>query len=392
MQDLAPHAHTGTERAGVPAAGIAGEGRAHLQATPYGADSLRRDQVERVCVFRALQLGDMLCTVPALRSLRAGFPRAAIALVGLPWARAFVRRFRRYADEFIEFPGHPAMPEQPARTGLWSEFVACMRARRFDLALQLHGSGETSNALVAAFGARRCAGFHPASDAAPDPALFLAWDAREPEVLRYLRLMRHLGLPDRGPALEWPPLEADEMPAPAVLAGPDYVCVHPGARLLSRRWPVERFAEVADRLAALGHTIVITGAAEEASLAAELARRMRTRPLDLSGKTSLGGLAELVRRARLLVCNDTGVSHIAAAVGTPSVVICCGADPLRWAPLDTTRHRVLYRDTDCRPCMHAACPIGHGCATGIAPARVVEEALRLLRSEPRSATRDEVLP
>ena len=155
--------------------------------------------------------------------------------------------------------------------------------------------------------------------------------------------------------------------------------------------PVERFAAVADALAASGYAIVLTGAAEEAELAAELTRRMHAAAVNLCGKTSLGGLARLIQRARLIVCNDTGVSHVAAAVGTPSVVVCCGADPLRWAPLDAVKHRVLHLPLDCRPCMHAVCPIGHACALGITPDRVVEEALGLLRSRVRTGAAQEAL-
>jgi ADP-heptose:LPS heptosyltransferase len=355
-------------------------------------DRLRPDRIRDVCVFRALQLGDMLCTVPALRSLRSALPDASIVLVGLPWARSFVRRFHRYIDEFIEFPGHPAMPEQPARPQLWSDFVAMVRARRFDLALQMHGSGEISNDVVAAFGAARCAGFCPGVEAAPDPGTFLTWQAHEPEVLRYLRLMRHLGFPDCGTDLEWPFLDGDDSgDLPQALGRESYVCVHPGARLPSRRWSVGRFAQVADRLAAGGYAVVVTGSAEEASLTAELVQRMREPALDLAGKTSLGGLAQLIGHARLLVCNDTGVSHVAAAVGTPSVVVCCGADPLRWAPLDAVRHRVLYQPLDCRPCMHAVCPIGHACALAITPDQVADEAMRSLRNRMRSGAGEEVL-
>jgi ADP-heptose:LPS heptosyltransferase len=303
-----------------------------------------------------------------------------------------VRRFHRYIDEFIEFPGHPAMPEQPARQALWADFIAHMRARRMDFALQLHGSGEVSNDVVAAFGAARCGGFCANADAAPDPTTFLTWQPREPEVLRYVRLMRHLGMPDSGTELEWPRLEDDADGAvPPELERGSYVCVHAGARLPSRRWPVERFAEVADRLSRCGYTVVVTGSEEEASLAAGLVRHMSAPALNLAGKTSLGGLAQLIRCARLLICNDTGVSHVAAAVGTPSVVVCCGADPERWAPLDGLRHRVLHEPLACRPCMHWVCPIGHTCALAITPDRVAEEAMGLLRNRVRSGAGEEVL-
>jgi ADP-heptose:LPS heptosyltransferase len=104
---------------------------------------------------------------------------------------------------------------------------------------------------------------------------------------------------------------------------------------------------------------------------------MREPARDLAGCTTLGGLAALIARARLLVCNDTGVSHIAAAMRTPSVVIACGSDPKRWAPLDRELHRVLSHPVPCRPCAYAECPIGHGCALGIAARDVIRETTRL---------------
>ena len=128
-----------------------------------------------------------------------------------------------------------------------------------------------------------------------------------------------------------------------------FVCLHPGARLQSRRWPVGRFASLARQLAADGHRIVVTGTHDEAALCAEVAQAAGPGAVDLCGCTSLGALAALVANARLVVCNDTGMSHVAAAVRTPSVVVSCGADPHRFAPEDATRHRVLFETTPCRP-------------------------------------------
>jgi len=118
---------------------------------------------------------------------------------------------------------------------------------------------------------------------------------------------------------------------------------------------------------------VLTGGKGELALADEVAQHMRSTPLNLAGKTTLGGLGALVARARLVVCNDTSVSHIAAAVRTPSVVVACGSDPRRWAPLDQQLHRVLWHDIACRPCMNAECPIGHPCALAVSSAMVIQE-------------------
>jgi ADP-heptose:LPS heptosyltransferase len=347
-----------------------------------------------IAVLRALQLGDMLCAVPALRALRAAYPQACITLIGLPWARELAARFSRYVDDFIEFPGFPGLPERACDPRAFTAFLADAQDRRFDLALQLHGDGRVSNAVAALLGARECAGYFPRGGPCPDAFRFLPWEPREHEVLRPLRLLERLGVPGAGIDLEFP-LDAVDEEELARLARAfrfrpgHYVCVHPGAQLASRRWPAERFARVADALAAEGHTIVLTGAAGEAALTCAVAGAMRSRPVDLTGRTSLGALAALVANARLLVCNDTGVSHIAAATRTPSVVVSCGADTARWAPLDPTRHRVLAYEVACRPCGYAACPYGHECAHGVAPGAAVEEARALLERFP-AGSRDAV--
>ncbi|HYG55980.1 MAG TPA: glycosyltransferase family 9 protein [Burkholderiales bacterium] len=320
----------------------------------------------KIAVFRALQLGDLLCAVPALRALHAEYPAARITLVGLPWAKEFARRFRPYVVDFLEFP---CPPEDAGNSGLLTPFFEEAWRRRFDLAVQMHGSGEITNPLVARMGARRIAGY--GIDAS------LEWRPREHEIGRWLRLAAHLGAPSRGRHLEFPLGEADWQEWRRLGLEPGaYAVVHPGSQLPSRRWPAQRFARVADALAREGLQVVLTGTAGEAALTREISARMVAEARDLAGLTTLGGVAALIARARLLVSNDTGVSHIAAAVRTQSVVVACGSDPLRWAPLDHERHRVLHHPVECRPCMHAVCPIGHPCALGVAAEQVIGECTR----------------
>lgn len=340
----------------------------------------------RIGIFRALQLGDMLCAVPALRALRAAAPEAKITLIGLPWASDFVSRFNRYVDDHVSFPGFPGMPEQPARLDRLPGFIAAMQSRRFDLLLQMHGSGGVTNPLAVAFGAARNAGFYSEGSFCPDPAGFMPWDASQHEVRRNLQLLAHLGVPTLGEDLEFPLDEVDyralQADCPTLPAPGTYVCIHPGARLSSRRWDAIRFAGVAERLQKDGLKVVLTGAAQELELVNAVARAMREPPLNLCGRTQLGAFAALVSRARLVVCNDTGISHIAAAVRTPSIVICCGADPLRWAPLDRRRHRTLAADVPCRPCMHSVCPTDHACAAQVQVSDVVSAAHMALSDNP----------
>jgi ADP-heptose:LPS heptosyltransferase len=323
-------------------------------------------------------LGDMLCAVPALRALRHAWPQACITLVGLPWAAALAERLD-CVDDFIALPGHPGLPEIACDVHRLPAFLQAVQGRAFDLALQLHGSGNIVNTLVASFGARATAGFFDAQAWVPpaDRDRYLAWPVAGHEIERLLALTDHLGLPRRGLHLEFPLAPADHAAARALLAplvaGRPYAVVHAGAQLPSRRWDVERFAAVARQLAAQGVQTVLTGGPDETALAGALARRLDGACLDLSGQTSLWTLGALVDAAHCVVCNDTGISHIAAARGCRSVVVSCGADVARWAPLDHDRHRVLAQDLPCRPCAHRVCPYGHECATGISAAQVLAQ-------------------
>jgi ADP-heptose:LPS heptosyltransferase len=290
-------------------------------------------------------LGDMLCAVPALRAFRRGFAEAAIVLVGLAWARAFAERFEHLVDGFLELPGFPGLPEVPPRVADLPAFLAEAHAHRFDLVVQLHGNGRVTNTIALLLGGRRTAGFHPPGEPSPGGELFIPYPDAGHEIHRLLRLPEHLDLPVDGDRLEFPLRPADEEElaglAPELHAG-EYACVHPGARS-ARPWPPDRFAAVGDALAARGLRVVLTGTNAEADVTRRVSGLMRAPALDLAGRTTLGGLGALLARARLLVSNDTGVSHLAAALRVPSVVVVTTSDPGRWAPLDRERHRVVVR-------------------------------------------------
>jgi len=309
---------------------------------------LGRMRIERLAIFRALQIGDMLCSVPALRAMRGALPRARITLVGLPWAVQFARRYRQYVDDFVAFPGHPAFPEQPVREHELEAFYGAMRARDFDLALQMHGSGQVSNRIVGEFGAKAVAGCVAPGSASVDPTSFMAYPEQGAEPLRLLRLAEFLGAPAMGVHPEFPLTEEDERELQdrglaANLEPGSYLCVHPGARIRDRCWPPARFAEVADSLAdEFGLKVVLTGSATEGDLTAAVAGHMRNKAIDTASPISVGAMAALMSRARLLVCNDTGVSHIAAGLRLPSVVVFGKSDMQRWAPLDQERHRCIW--------------------------------------------------
>ncbi len=315
-----------------------------------GGPWLELSRVERIVLLRALHLGDFLCSVPALRALRERFPKAEITLVGLPWARELVTRYS-YVDVFLEFPGYRCLEGvgwSPARS--W-DFFQQARAAEYDLAIQMHGDGSKSNRFVAQLGAKATVGYRTPEETGRGLLdLELQMRPREHEIARCLRLVEALGAAGT-PELEFRITLADwlEIEAVAEQTGLDLgrpmIAVHPGAKDPARRWPAERFAATASRLAPeLGAQVVITGGAGEVPLAEQVASSVAAPTFVLAGRTSIGGLAALLATQKLLVTNDTGVSHLAAAVRTPSVVLFGPTDPARWAPLDARRHRAVRPD------------------------------------------------
>lgn len=336
-----------------------------------------------IAVFRALNLGDMLCSMPAFKALRAALPDTKIVLIGLASAAPLVERNRDCIDELLIFPGDPAFPEQTVQHDALPRFYRSVARRHFDLILQMHGSGTHSNRLVRAMRARQWAGFVPQASMA-EPGRLMPWPDDLPEARRYLALLAWMGV--EVPQAASPTLNlssSDHAEATAVarergLVPERCVLVHPGARLVSRRWPVERYAAVASALIQRGWQVAVTGSASEASLAAQLQRMTHGEAINLCGATSLGGLAALLDQTRLLICNDTGVSHVAASVGARSIVIASGSDVRRWAPENRKQHVVLHWPMPCRPCMRMECPYAHPCARAVTVEQVLLEADRAL--------------
>jgi ADP-heptose:LPS heptosyltransferase len=338
-------------------------------------------------VVRALFLGDLLLAVPALRALRAGFPGAEIALIGLPWAVSFVHRFGHYVDRFVEFAGYPGIDEVEVDTVRTARFLSRQRAYEYDLAVQMHGSGLTSNPLMLDLGARLTAGYY--KDHRPIGLTVAApYPEDQPEVLRNLHLVQLLGCTESDPALEFPLFLGERIEARSLLRnvepGELLVGIHPGAKAPSRRWPPESFAAVANELARRFEAqIVLTGGRDEEEIVRAVAEHMDAPALNLAGKTSLGALGALIGKLDLLVSNDTGPVHIADALRIPTVTLFGPTDPRRWAPLDRTIHAVVQAPAvgagrRCSPDCGAECSSAHHCLGRIAPEAVIAAAENLL--------------
>ena len=338
---------------------------------------------QRIAIFRALQLGDLLQAIPALRAIRAGFPGAEITLIGLPWAKSFTQRFYRYIDRFVEFVGYPGISEVEVIPEKIADFIEEQRAYGYDIAIQMHGSGKTSNCFILALGAKMTVGYF--TDSCPERlTLRVPYPDYQPEVYRNLVLAKLLMCEDRNPRLEFPLCNQDRSEAVTLLSklphlNRPWIGIHAGARPSSRRWPVPYFAAIADELAKKYNAqIILTGSADEKEIVQAVETHMKMRPLNLTGETSLGGLAAVIGELDLFVSNDTGPAHIANALDTPSITIFGPADYRRWAPLDQVRHPIVRRSVECSPCGYLDCPIDHRCLRWIHPAMVMTVADRLL--------------
>jgi ADP-heptose:LPS heptosyltransferase len=290
-------------------------------------------------------LGDLLCAVPSWRALRAAVPDAHVTLVAQPLAASVVARLPGYVDEHLLFPGFPGLPDAGQDVRETVRFLAAAQERQFDLVVQQHGDGRVTNVLACLLGGRRTAGFHGPHSLRPDPDTFLPYPDSEHEVRRHLRLMAHLGARACGEHLELELLPQDRKAADAIATdiGP-YAVLHPGAADPARRWPAHAFVEVGRALAGRGLGVLVTGGAAEVALADGIADAVGGAARSVAGRTDLGVLAALIDGASLVVCNDTGPSHLAVARGVRSVVTVPGAPDRAWLPLDGVRHRVVTGD------------------------------------------------
>ncbi len=207
-----------------------------------------------------------------------------------------------------------------------------------------------------------------------------------PRVEEYAALARAAGLEvaEGIPRIE--ALEEERARAAALLeergAGAGrFAALAPGASYgPAKRWDPESFAGVASALHARdGTSAVLVGTREDAGPAAEVARLLGAAACDLTGATDLPTLAGILDRAALAVSNDSGVMHLAAALGKPTVAVFGSTSPV-WSAATGPRVRALYAAYPCSPCFRRTCPIGYGCLRSIDASRAIGAAEELLRA------------
>jgi len=278
----------------------------------------------RILVLRALKLGDFLTGVPAYRALRRAYPSAEIVLA----APRTLEPLRELVGDAIDRIAD-AQPLAPLANDVHGA----------DIGVNLHGRGPQSHRVLLAAGVRDLIAFR--NDEIPESAGGPERDPAEHEVTRWCRLLRHHGISADPRELD---LAVPPVLVPSRIRGA--TLIHPGAASEARRWPAERWIEVARAEQRLGRAVIVTGGREETDLAHRVADAAGIPTTHVyAGRTNLRELAALVAAAGRVVCGDTGVAHLATAYRTPSVVLFGPIPPTAWGPPLRPYHRVLWNGT-----------------------------------------------
>ncbi|HZN06360.1 MAG TPA: lipopolysaccharide heptosyltransferase II [Pyrinomonadaceae bacterium] len=343
------------------------------------------DQIKRVVVRGTNWVGDSIMTIPALRALRRILPDASITLAVRPGAKGIFSEVD-FIDDVLVYD----------RRNAFSVFgqVREWKKREFDLAVLFQNAFEAALIPFLA-GVPVRLGYATESRQAmlTHPLPLPDWRSTKHEVFYYLYLITALeqmlfrtstvceGDPDVSLSItESRKSEASELlRSHGVSEEKSVVAICPGSiNSRAKRWPAEAYAALADRLIEDRRNVVLIGSKDEIDVTNEVAQRMRHRPVVLTGTTTLDQITAVLGLVDLVVTNDTGPAHIAAALGCPTIVIFGPTNPLTTRPF-SPKAEIIRHPPDCAPCMLRDCPIDHRCMTAITVDEVFEHSHALLK-------------
>ena len=336
---------------------------------------------EKISVILPNHLGDVVMATPALRALRRGRPEARIRGV-VRRTLAAVLRGSPWLDDFVL---HDIHAERSSLGKLRARLAVARELQGSDLVVVLPNSFASAILAFASRAPRRLGYARRGrgwllSDAAPAPREAGRFVPTAMERY-YLDLVLRLGCPDTGTQVELfvePDAEAlceARFSAAGISRRLPLVCLAPGAGYgPSKLWPVEYVAEVARELLAEGAQVALVHGPGEQALADAIVARAGPGLVALGGeRMSLSLLKSTLARAQLLICNDAGARHVAAAFEVPTIVL-MGPTALGYTNMNLKRTKVLREPVDCSPCQLKVCPIDHRCMTRLLPGRVLAEA------------------
>jgi len=345
----------------------------------------QKNDFKRILIVRTDRIGDVLLSTPVIKALRDAYPNAYIAMMVSPYAKDIIDS-NLYLDEVIIY-------DKDSQHKKWRrsiKFALSLKKKKFDLAIVLHPTNRVH--LVTFFaGIPKRVGYDRKMG-------FLLTDRRkhskqlgEKHELEYsLDLVRYLGIEPKDKSLFMPIRPESEkwvdelFKIEGIKRTDKLLAIHPGASCPSKIWPIERFAETADRLTEkYSFKVLVIAGPKDMHAAQEVLKNMRHPALNLAGKISVSQLASVLKRCQLFISNDSGPVHIASAVGTPVVSIFGrnqkGLSPLRWGPVGE-RDKILHKEVGCIECLAHNCIKDFACLKAITIDDVVVAADAILKS------------
>jgi lipopolysaccharide heptosyltransferase II len=318
---------------------------------PLGPARWNWQDVHKVLLVRLRSIGDTVLSTPSIVALRRFLPSAQIDILLEDWVAPLLSGFEQI-DNVITINRNSITSR--------AQIALALRTARYDVAYNLHG-GTTATFLVRASGAKHRVGYASYqyarlhNHAAPPPQTL--WSRQKTHsVEQQLALLGWTGVPvtDRPPTQLGLTEEAlTTIEARLSQFGLEqtrrFALVHPAAAFATKQWAVENFAQIVEDLAERGIPSVALVASKEANLAEELKSHCSV-PVTIFNDLSLPEVTALASRASLFVGNDSGIAHIAAAVGIPSVVIFGSSNRTHWQPWATAPAEIVFEEMPCQPC------------------------------------------
>jgi heptosyltransferase-2 len=336
----------------------------------------------RILIRAPNWVGDAIMALPALRAVRAKFPDAQISILTRPYV-AEIYREQGIADHLLAYDPKTEHRGWNGRKRL----VAALRAQKFDVALLLQNAFDAAWITWRARVPRRIGYARDARSLLLTEAIPVPMPGEIPahEMFYYLELLRRAGWLESVPQIDHIVLHVSELGRRR--AGE--TLLEAGARPHARRvaiaagasygsakcWPPERFAEWANRFQAQNDSdVILFGTSGETPVSDAIIERLKRKPIDLTGKTTIAELPGLLSQCHLFFGNDSGAMHVAAAVGLPVVAVFGPTDPVGTAPV-TPRCSIVQDKPYCSPCFLRRCPTDHRCMKRVTP-EMVEAAVK----------------
>lgn len=348
----------------------------------------RPHEAARVCIYRIGNIGDTMCAVPAMRAIRRAYPTAHLTLVTSPGNTGSVgaRELLEGASWLDSIVVYHA--EDIASPTGRLKLIGEMRARNFDVWIELPVVAATLATLLRNMFVARLAGARWGFGWRYDRLRLFAHAQSKHiefpnEVERLLEVLLATGITFSSRDLEFELNDSDRRGVSDLfermqLGACEIIAFAPGAKADPNRWPANRFIEVGRNLAGRKFRVVVLGGGDDAALCERVANSIGPDAMNLAGKTTLRASCEVLARSLMLVCNDSGLQHLAAAVGTPCVSLFSRRDFLgKWWP-HGTRHEVLWNRVPCHTCFLDQCPRDNECIKLISVNEVIAAVDRVL--------------